>query len=537
LTRADSEQRRVNFVALKKDRFMGLENVEHLSSQELGERFDFLVENVREYAIFLVDPNGRVLCWNPGAARLFGYQSNEAAGRHFSRFFSDEDIRSGRPEHELEQARSDGHVDSVCWQVRKDGSRFWCATTTTPLFDETKHIRSFARVMHDLTDTQDLAGQRKRADDLADANRGKEEFMALLSHELRNPLAPILNALSIQRDIKTADPILQQAGRVIERQVGQMVRLVDDLLDIARITKGKLSFTKEPVELRVIVNNAVEASRSFSDARKHELSVSLPTESIWIDGDPVRLEQIFVNLLNNAAKYTSPGGLIRVSVHQEAGEGVVILRDNGAGISPEMLPRVFDLFTQVDGVANHSHGGLGIGLALVRTLVEMHNGRVHVLSEGLGKGSQFTVRLPILKNPSPVDSKLPGRTVTPTGRTLHILIVEDDVDSGDMLSMLLRLKGHEVCVARTGQTALELATTFHPNVVLCDIGLPGFDGYQVARGLRDIPACKDSILCALTGYTPSESDRDRLPQSGFDHHFVKPVAIETLLALFKTLGS
>jgi PAS domain S-box-containing protein len=516
---------------------MGLENVEHLSSQELEERFDLLVANVREYAIFLVDPDGRVLCWNPGAARLLGYESHEAAGQHFSQFFSDEDIRSGRPGRELNQARAEGHVDSICWQVRKDGSRFWSATTMTPLFDETRHIRSFARVTHDLTDTQDLEGQRKRADDLADANRGKEEFMALLSHELRNPLAPILNALSIQRDIKTADPILQQAGRVIERQVGQMVRLVDDLLDIARITKGKLSLTKEPVELRVILNNAVEAARSFSDARKHELSVSLPTESIWVDADPLRLEQVFVNLLNNAAKYTSPGGLIRVSVQQEAGEGVVTVRDNGAGISPEMLPRIFDLFTQVDGVASHSHGGLGIGLALVRTLVEMHNGQIHVVSEGLGKGSEFTVSLPILTKTPPVDSESPGRIAPSIGRTLRILIVEDDVDSGDMLSMLLRLKGHEVCVARTGQTAFDLAATFRPNVVLCDIGLPGFDGYQVARGLRDMPACRDSILCALTGYTPSEADRNRLPQSGFDHHFIKPVAIEKLLTLFKTLES
>jgi PAS domain S-box-containing protein len=516
---------------------MSLENVEHLSSQEMEERFELLTENVREYAIFLVDPEGRVVCWNPGAARLFGYESQEVVGQHFSRFFADEDIRAGRPENELQQARGEGRKDSVCWQVRKDGNRFWCSATMTPLFDETKHIRSFARVTHDLTDTQALEGQMKRADELADANRGKEEFMALLSHELRNPLAPILNALSIQRDIKTADPILQQAGKVIERQVGQMVRLVDDLLDIARITKGKLRINTEPVELRVVVNDAVEAARSFSDARKHELSVSLPTESIWVDADPVRLEQIFVNLLNNAAKYASPGGLIRVSVSQEAGEGVVSVKDNGAGISPEMLPRIFDLFTQVDASLNHSHGGLGIGLALVGTLVEMHNGRVEALSEGLGKGSEFIVRLPMLTNPPLVDSPAPARVVNPIGRSLRVLIVEDDVDSGDMLSMLLRLKGHDVCVARTGQTALEMSTTFRPNVVLCDIGLPGLDGYQVAQGLREIPECKDSVLCALTGYTPSDADRNRLPQSGFDHHFIKPVAIDKLLTLFKSLES
>ena len=247
---------------------MGLENVEHLSSQELEERFELLAENVHEYAIFLVDPEGRVICWNPGAARLFGYESHEVVGQHFSRFFSDEDIRVGRPEYELQQARGEGRKDSACWQVRKDGSRFWCSATMTPLFDETKHIRSFARVTHDLTDTQALEGQMKRADDLADANRGKEEFMALLSHELRNPLAPILNALSIQRDIKTADPILQQAGKVIERQVGQMVRLVDDLLDVSRIMRDKIALRRERVELELAAGGDLSILRNTPEYRR-----------------------------------------------------------------------------------------------------------------------------------------------------------------------------------------------------------------------------------------------------------------------------
>jgi PAS domain S-box-containing protein len=521
---------------VQEERFMASDYVDHPSSQELEERFGLLVENVHEYAIFLVDPAGRVICWNLGAARLFGYQSQEAIGQHFSRFFPEEDIRSGKPEYELKKARADGRADSAGWQVRKEGGRFWCGAIMTPLFDETKHIRSFARVTHDLTDAKAFEGQKKRADDLAEANRSKEEFMALLSHELRNPLAPILNALTIQREMKTADPILQQAGKVIERQVGQMVRMVDDLLDISRITKGKLRLNKEPVELRVIVNNAVEACRPFSEARKHELSVSLPTESIWVDADPVRLEQIFANLLNNATKYTNLGGLIRVTIHQEAGEVVVGVWDNGAGIPPAMLPRIFDLFTQVDGTLSRSHGGLGIGLALVGTLVEMHGGRVQAQSAGLGRGSEFTVRLPTIAGAPAITGKARGSAGTPTPTGIRILVVEDNVDAGDMLSMLLRLKGHDVCVARTGQTALETGPAFHPNVVLCDIGLPGMDGYQVARRLRDTPECKDAILCALTGYTPSESDLDRLPRSGFDHHFVKPVRMDELLALFKTLN-
>lgn len=510
---------------------------EHLSPQELEERFDLLADTAHEYAIFLVDPDGRIICWNPGASRLFGYQSDEVVGQHFSLFFSPEGIQSGQPEQELQTARATGRCDNVRWQCRKDGSRFSCGVTLTPLFDENQHLRSFARVMHDLTDGQVHEGQKKRADDLATANRSKEDFMALLSHELRNPLAPILDALNIQREVKTADPILQQAGHVIERQVGQMVRLVDDLLDVSRITTGKLRLNKQPVELRGIVNDAVEASRHSVDARRHEFSVELPTEAIWLNADPARLEQVFVNLLNNASKYTSPGGLIRVTVQREASEAVVRVRDNGTGIATEMLPHIFELFTQVDATAERSRGGLGIGLALVGTLVEMHNGRVHVASGGLGKGSEFTVRLPTIANPPESQSPSHAGMVGPTGARPRVLIVEDDIDAGDMLCMLLRLKGHEVSVARSGQAALEVAPTFLPDVVLCDVGLPGMDGYEVARRLREIPECKNKILCALTGYTPSEADNRRLPLAGFDHHFVKPVAIETLMALLQTVSS
>ncbi len=312
-----------------------------LSPQQLSERFDLLAADAKEYAIFLLGQEGRLICWNPGAERLFGYQSSEIIGHHFSRFFSPEDIRNGQPEHELKTALAEGRADSVRWQVRKDGSRFWCRATVTPLRDEHKQVRSFARVMHDLTDSQAQDAQKKRADDLAEANRSQEEFMALLSHELRNPLSPILNALSILRQMRTSDPIIEQAGNIINRQVVQMVRLVDDLLDISRMTKGKLRLTKEKVELRVVANRAAESARPLMDARKHDFSVSLPTGPVWVEADPARLEQIVVNLLNNAAKYTDAGGLIRMSVQQEGSEAVIRVRDNGVGIAPEMLPRDF----------------------------------------------------------------------------------------------------------------------------------------------------------------------------------------------------
>ena len=505
-----------------------------LSPQQLEERFDLLATDATEYAIFLLGEDGRVMCWNPGAERLFGYQLSEIIGKHFSRLFSPEDIRNGQPEHELKTALTEGRADSIRWQLRKDGTQFWCRSTVTPLRDEHKQVRSFARVMHDLTDIQAQDAQRKRADDLAAANRNKEEFMALLSHELRNPLSPILNALSILRQIKTNDPIIEQAGNIINRQITQMVRLVDDLLDISRITKGKLRLMKERVELRLVANRAAESARPLMDARKHDFSVSLPTAPIWVEADPARLEQIVVNLLNNAAKYTDVGGLVRMSVQQEASDAVIRVWDNGVGIAPSTLPHIFDLFTQVDGTLSRSYGGLGIGLALVRTLVEMQEGRVQARSEGLGKGSEFTVKLPLIPDGTGHEVKTVVES-SDTTRPLRILIVEDNVDSADSLNLLLRLYGHEVHVARTGPTALEMAVVCRPDVVLLDIGLPGMDGYQVAQRLRERPEFKTVKLCALTGFTPSEADKERQQQTGFDRYFVKPVPLQALLELFETV--
>ena len=508
-----------------------------LSSQELGERFDLLATDAKEYALFIVGLDGHLVCWNAGAERIFGYPSHEIMGQHFSRFFSAEDILTGQPEHELETALTVGRADSTCWQVRKDGSRFWCQAVVTPLLDGDKQARSFARVMHDLTEVEAVKVQRKRADGLAEANRSKEEFMALLSHELRSPLSPIINAVNILRRMRTTDPIIEQAGNIIDRQVGVMVRLVDDLLDISRITKGKLRLTKEEVELRVVVNRAAETARPFMDCRKHDFSVAIPTAPIWIKADPMRMEQVVVNLLNNAAKYTDVGGLIRVSVEREGAEAVIRVQDNGVGIAPEVLPHIFELFTQVDGSLGRSYGGLGIGLALASNLVEMHEGRLQATSAGPGKGCVFTIKLPALLNPSAPVAKTvlePGRH---RGPSLRVLVVEDNVDAADTLSLLLRLYGHEAHVARTGATALALAATCRPDVVLLDIGLPDMDGYQVAKRFREKPEFEGVTMCALTGYTPSEADRQRQQETGFDHYYVKPVELADLLELFDKVSA
>jgi PAS domain S-box-containing protein len=514
---------------------MDVEDANKASPEELAGRFGLLAAGAREYALYLVDLDGRLLCWNLGAERLFGYQANEVAGKHFSRFFLAEDIRTGQPEYELKAALEEGQSHSVRWQVRKDGSQFWCQATTTALLDEKKQVRSFARVMHDLTESEKQLAEKHRADALSEANRSKEEFMALLAHELRNPLSPILHALNILRRMKTDDPIIAQAGNIIGRQVGQMVRLVDDLLDISRITKGKLQLRKELVDVRVGVNRAAESVRPLLDARKHEFSLLLPTEPIWMEADPARLEQITVNLLNNAAKYTDPGGLIVVGLSREGDEAVLTVKDNGVGIDPAMLPRVFDLFTQVEGSVSRSHGGLGIGLALVSALVEMHGGRVQACSAGVDKGSEFTVKLPVLADALGRATKtvLEPKEI---GRPLRVLVVEDNADAADGLSLLLRLYGHEVWVARSGTTVLEMALAFRPQVVLLDIGLPGMDGYHVAQCLREHGEFKNVTLCALTGYTPSEADRQRHQEFGFDYYFVKPVSLEKLTEMFKSVA-
>jgi PAS domain S-box-containing protein len=512
---------------------MAVQNPHNLSAEVLAERFNLLAADATEYAVFLVGREGLVICWNLGAERLFGFRPDEIIGRHFSCFFTPKDVIGGQPDYELATARKVGQAHSLRWQRRKDGSRFWCQANVTALYDESKQIHAFARVMHDLTAEQECEAETRRADGLADANRGKEEFMAMLSHELRNPLSPILSALGILKRMRINDPVIQQASGIIERQVSHMVRLVDDLLDVSRITKGKLRLDPVLLDLRNVANRAAESARPLLDARRHEFSLLLPTDPLWVEGDPTRLEQIFVNLLTNAAKYTDTGGLVRMSVAREGEEAVVRVHDNGVGIPPEKLPHIFELFTQVDASLSRSHGGLGIGLALVRVLVELHGGRVTATSKGLGAGSEFAVKFPAmrpLQEPEPVttlESRLPPLTGA------RVLLIEDNVDAGDSLSMLLRLYGHEVLLARSGPTGLEIAASFQPTLVLIDIGLPGMDGFEVAKRMREIPALAGATLCAVSAYTPSQADQMRPDRSTFDHHFVKPVDIEAILALLR----
>jgi len=368
---------------------------------------------------------------------------------------------------------------------------------------------------------------------LADANRRKDEFLATLAHELRNPLAPIRNGLEVLKISGPGGPAAEATRGMMERQVGQLVRLVDDLLDISRINSGKLDLRRERVGLAGVLRDAVESSRPLIDRHGHELTVELPADPVPLDADPVRLAQAFVNLLNNAAKYSEPGGRIALTAAVEGGEVAVRVRDAGIGIAPGQLAGVFDMFAQVQTALEKSEGGLGIGLSLVKGLVAMHGGTVAVTSAGLGHGSEFVVRLPIAAAAAPIAAAAAAAPEPPRrGVGRRVLIVDDNVDSAESLGELLAFAGHEVRTAYDGAAGVAAAGAFRPEVVLLDLGMPKLNGYEAARLLRAEPWAAGVVLVAQTGWGTAE-DRRKTRDAGFDHHLVKPVdpaAVMKLLA-------
>jgi signal transduction histidine kinase len=366
--------------------------------------------------------------------------------------------------------------------------------------------------------------ERRQAEQrLKESNRRKDEFLAMLSHELRNPLAPIRNALEVIRRVAPPEPKLTWATDVTGRQVAHLSKLVDELLDVARISQGKIALQLEPVDLLAVVAHAVETARPYIDQRGHRLAQSLPATPVWLRGDFGRLSQVLANLLNNAAKYTPDGGQLTLSLHV-AGDGHAELsvRDNGVGIEPELLPNVFELFEQGKRSLDRSQGGLGVGLTLVQRLVELHHGQVEARSAGQGLGSEFVVRLPCLAEVrgTPEPSVAGGQAVQPAPGC-RVLVVDDNLDAADTIAMILRIDGHAVQTAGDGQAALDCAAAFEPDVVVLDIGLPLVDGYEVARRLRGLPATRGALLIALTGYG-QKGDHEQALKAGFDAHLVKP---------------
>ncbi len=374
--------------------------------------------------------------------------------------------------------------------------------------------------------------ERARVEEqLREADRRKDDFLAMLAHELRNPLAPVLTAVQLMARKQQAGQDIERERDVVERQVHHMRRLVDDLLDVSRVTRGKIHLQRRPLELVGAVGRALEAARPFAESRQHTLRVELPQGPVWTEADPVRLEQVLSNLLHNAAKYSEPGGRITLTLSREAGEAVVRVADTGMGIPSEALPHLFDPFMQVARTLDRAQGGLGLGLTLVKQLVEMHGGRVEVVSEGVGRGSVFTVRLPLLSADrvpaQPVDARPEPEAPS---RSRRVLVVDDNVDAAELLAEVLELDGHEVSIAHDGVTALERVGTFAPDVVFLDIGLPGMDGYEVARRLRERLGALTPKVVAVTGYGQA-GDRQRSREAGFDAHLVKPAELDTVRAL------
>ena len=490
-----------------------------------GERMHRLtLDSVRDYAILTMDIEGRITGCNAGAETVLGYREDELRGRPSSAIYTAEDIRDGAPRRELDRAGARGAGDDERWHVRKDGARFWGSGLVMPLLDEAGHTRGFTKVVRDIT-------ERKRAEEaLKEADRRKDEFLAMLAHELRNPLSAIHNAAQLARRPDLPADKLGWTQDVIANQVRHLAHLVDDLLDVSRITRGKIRLRMEPLDLSTLLERAVETARPSIEARRHHLSLSIEPGPLRVDGDPIRLEQVFINLLANAAKYTEPGGRISLAAGRDGANGLVVrVLDSGIGIDPEMLPRVFDLFAQVDHSLDRSQGGLGIGLTIAQRLVQYHGGTIEADSAGPGLGSEFTVRLPASDSPVEVGPvrQPPTRVVPPGSR---VLVVDDNHDTAGALTGLLEMSGFDVRSVYDGREAISAARLHRPEAILLDIGLPGMDGYEVAEQLRGEECLQGTTIIAITGYGEEQAFR-RSREAGFDHHLVKPVSYEALLGL------
>jgi signal transduction histidine kinase/CheY-like chemotaxis protein len=372
------------------------------------------------------------------------------------------------------------------------------------------------------------AEARERAEQLARQDRAKDEFLAMLGHELRNPLAPITLSLELMKGQLGEVPAAERLRGIIERNTRDLARIVDDLLEISRINEGKIALRSEPLDLRLCLAEAADATRPLLEARSHSFDLQLPDQPVPVNADATRIVQVAVNLLTNAARYTNPGGRISLNLIEERGEAVFTVRDNGRGIPPELLPRVFDLFVQGDQGLARTEGGLGIGLTLVQRLVAMHGGSIRAESPGPGQGSAFTVRLPLSTAPLAAPSPIPLSDPAPTGR--RVLIVEDNRDAAETLREIITDLGHTVAVAGDGPSGIRQAESFHPHLILLDLGLPGMDGYEVARTLRSKGLLDGVTLVALTGYSSTEH-QERAREAGFDHYLTKPASIEVVQSL------
>ncbi len=619
-----------------------------------GELFHLLVDITKDYAVFVIDFDGRVLTWNPGAERVLGYSESEIVGESFSIFFTPEDRALGIPEAEIQLSITDGRASDDRWHVRKDGSLLWVSGVMTLLRDESGQARACAKVMRDYTGAKlaadalresesrlrvaldaaqmgtwlwriptdeqilddslrrlmglspdekvmtldhflkavhpedservraeferclkedggfnvefrvrwsdgslhwlrdqgkmfndeagnplfmtgacvDITVRKHDEEELREADQKKDQFLALLAHELRNPLAPLRNGLQVMR-LADDEKKVAEIRDMMERQLSHMVRLIDDLLDVSRLSQNKLHLQKTPVLLAEVIGNSIESARPAIEAADHKISVTLPTEPIYLDADLTRLAQVFSNLLTNSAKYTERGGHIWVSAESRENAIEVSVRDDGIGIPADALFHIFDMFSQVDRSIERTTGGLGIGLALVKGIVEMHGGKIHAWSDGPGLGSTFKVTLPLSRQRAD-STYLPAETeIQPADTRRKVLVVDDNRDSAKSMAALLRLLGHEVQTANDGIEAIDLAKQFQPDVILMDVGMPKLNGYDATQQIRKQPWGQKIVILALTGWG-QEADRERSRDAQCDGHLVKPVNLSDLSKLLST---
>ncbi len=500
------------------------------------ERFRVTLASIGD-AVIATDTQGRVAFLNGVAESLTGWKNDDAAGVPLEQVFriANESTRES-VENPATRAMREGVIVGLANHTvlfAKDGTEVPIDDSAASIQDEQGKVAGVVLIFRDVTERRRADNQlRKLAADLSESDRRKNEFLATLAHELRNPLAPIRNSLQIMRLTGGDREAAQSASEMMERQVGQMVRLVDDLVDVSRISRGKVELRKEPVELASAVNQAVEAAGPLCESMNHELSVTLAQQSMYVNADPTRLAQVIGNLLSNACKFTPRGGRISLTVEREGKQAVIRVQDNGIGIAAHDLPRIFDMFTQVDTSLERSISGLGIGLALVKNIMEMHDGTVEAHSAGVGHGSEFVVRLPVMvETPEP---SLPEPAVSEPTTALRILVVDDNRDSATSLAMLLKMTGNNTQIAYDGAEAVEAAETFRPDVVLLDIGLPKLNGFEAARKIREQLWGENTVLVALTGWG-QEEDLRKSKDAGFDSHMVKPVDYAALMKLLAEL--
>ena len=503
-------------------------------------RYRRLFETAKDGILLLDTESGRITDANPFMSELLGYSHDHFLGKELWEIglFGDKAANEAA----VRTLQSTGYIRYEHLPLETNTGQKVEVEVVANAYHEDHHNVIQCNI-RDITERSRLETERNRMEiqmqeqavALEDLHRRKDEFLAMLSHELRNPLSPIASALQLLGLQKNEDQLQQKARTIIERQVGQLTRLIDDLLEVSRITTGRIHLQQERVAVNGIVEHAVETVRPLIVRHQHALSVSLSKEPIWVFADAARLEQVVVNLLTNAAKFTLDSGHIWLGVQQVGDECVVRVRDDGIGIAPETLPHIFDLFTQAEKSLDRSQGGLGIGLALVRRIVEMHKGRVEAIST-LGAGTEFVVYLPVMKATENQPPRLENEDVRKNDHSLRVMVVDDNEDAAQMLGMLLIRSGHEVLTVHDGPSTLTAAQDFRPSIILLDIGLPGMDGFEVARKLRKQAIFKEVVLVAMTGYG-QDSDRQRSKAAGFNHHLVKPPDFNKLVQILSTVSA